>query len=405
MLPWLFLVLLLSLPGACALEGYLVEEVVTFATPDSGYEALQDFITSASRSLYVNVYTFNSMEIAELLAEAEERGVEVTLMVEESPVGGISSAEGEVLERLLEAGAEVYYSSDSRVRFNHAKYAIADNASVLVTSENFGYNSFPMEGGYGNRGWGVIIYDAGVASYFLDLFFEDLGKAGKVSKVEHAPGKWEKKVAGGYKPRFKKELYKGEFVVRPFTAPEDALDNILRLISSANRSLYIEQFYIYKYWGPRKTGSPSSTPNLFLEAAINASRRGVEVKILLDSTWYNVEMGDPVSNYNTLLYLRELAKREGLNLEAKLADMGLKIHNKGLIVDGELVLVSSVNWNEHSPTKNREIGVIIQGEPAEYFAEVFMYDWRGGAGRSHYYLLLLVIILAGLGVKIFFKKD
>lgn len=403
MTPWFILLILFSaLPWVSALEGYPVEEVMVFATPDSGYDALHDFIASASRSIYVNVYTFDSTEIAELLLKAKTKGAEVTVMVEKSPVGGVSSGEKEALNRLLAAGVEVYYSAYPGIRFNHAKYAIADNLSVLVTSENFGPTSFPVGNAYGNRGWGVVIYDAGVASYFLDLFFEDLSRAEKVKYIAGKAGQ-KKSFKGSYKPRFKKEFYRGKFMVMPFTAPEDAGDKILKLISSANRSLYIEQFYIYKYWGSRKTGSPASTPNRFLEAAINASRRGVEVRILMDSTWYNIEVEDPVSNYHTLKYLQDAATKENLNLQGKLSNLRkaklLKIHTKGLIVDDKLVLISSVNWNEHSPTKNRESGVIIQGEPAKYFSEVFMYDWRDGSVASYYYLLILpitIILLLGL---------
>jgi phosphatidylserine/phosphatidylglycerophosphate/cardiolipin synthase-like enzyme len=54
------------------------------------------------------------------------------------------------------------------------------------------------------------------------------------------------------------------------------------------------------------------------------------------------------------------------------------------------VLISTVNWNEHSPTKNREVGVIIHGDVADYYVDVFMYDWEGG--EKHDFVLLLIII-------------
>lgn len=139
--------------------------------------------------------------------------------------------------------------------------------------------------------------------------------------------------------------------------------------------------YIYKYWGSRKTGSVDETPNLFLESAIDKSREGIDVKILLDSYWYNIDKKNPVSNYHTVEYINKIALEENLNLEAKLVErekLGIeKIHNKGMIIDNKTVLVSSINWNEHSPKNNREAGVVITGDAAEYYAEVFSSDWEG----------------------------
>lgn len=53
------------------------------------------------------------------------------------------------------------------------------------------------------------------------------------------------------------------------------------------------------------------------------------------------------------------------------------MHNKGVIVDGDAVLISSVNWNENSPSFNREAGVIIESTDAgAYFSDVFTADWE-----------------------------
>ncbi|GAI26212.1 unnamed protein product [marine sediment metagenome] len=48
-----------------------------------------------------------------------------------------------------------------------------------------------------------------------------------------------------------------------------------------------------------------------------------------------------------------------------------------MIVDNTSVLISSINWNENSVTRNREAGIIIENEEiALYYAEVFFYDWN-----------------------------
>jgi phosphatidylserine/phosphatidylglycerophosphate/cardiolipin synthase-like enzyme len=48
-----------------------------------------------------------------------------------------------------------------------------------------------------------------------------------------------------------------------------------------------------------------------------------------------------------------------------------------VIVDGNSVLVSSINWNENSPMNNREAGVIIEDpDAAAYYLRVFEEDWK-----------------------------
>ncbi len=53
------------------------------------------------------------------------------------------------------------------------------------------------------------------------------------------------------------------------------------------------------------------------------------------------------------------------------------VHNKGIIVDGQTVLVSSQNWSPDGTLYNRDAGVIIDNEAvARYFQQIFMHDWQ-----------------------------
>jgi len=380
----LVLFLVLVSPAPILAAEFQVQAVTTCVSPDSSLETLQGFLEAAESSLYINAYTFTNQDLAESVVDARKRGVDVRVMVEESPVGGIPEEERYVLNMFLASGIPVFLSSGPDWRFNHGKYAVADMARVFISTENYGYSGYPREGLSGNRGWCLEIEDPGVSGYFAGLFFRDLGNAQRLE----APLPGAEAPAGSgfrdYPAEFESADYRGSFRVVTVLAPEDALEEIVGLIESARESVYAEQFYAYTYWGKGATGSPEETPNLFLEALVDAARRGCRVRLLLDDTWYNVERDDPRSNYYAVRYLNELARREGLDLEARLMDSraaGLeKLHAKGVVVDGKAVLVSSVNWNEHSPTRNREVGVIVYGEPAQYYARVFEEDWSSGQG-------------------------
>jgi phosphatidylserine/phosphatidylglycerophosphate/cardiolipin synthase-like enzyme len=54
----------------------------------------------------------------------------------------------------------------------------------------------------------------------------------------------------------------------------------------------------------------------------------------------------------------------------------VKIHNKGLIIDDQKVVIASLNWNANS-IHNREAGVIIENdEIASFFNAAFFHDWN-----------------------------
>ncbi|MEE8403091.1 MAG: phospholipase D-like domain-containing protein, partial [Candidatus Hydrothermarchaeaceae archaeon] len=230
-------------------EAYNADVVTTFVSPDSSYSQLASFIDGASSSLYVNVYTFDSPFIADKIVKAHDRGVDVVVLVDGSPVGGISKREWTVLNNLSGSGVPVYLWSHLGSGFNHAKYIVADNLTLLVSTENFGASGFPKDGTSGNRGWGAIVSGPS-AAYFAELFFDDVERGEEVSFTGESPLVSYHEV-GEYRPRFGSEVFYGNFTVVPVIAPENAVDATLDLIDSANSSLYVEEFYVYRYWGSK----------------------------------------------------------------------------------------------------------------------------------------------------------
>src|SRR5207244_5902996 len=102
-------------------------------------------------------------------------------------------------------------------------------------------------------------------------------------------------------------------------------------------------------------------PSPFLEAALAAARRGVSVRILLDGSWASVE-ADSGTNDDVLERINRRATDERLPLEVRLLEPRgsiERLHNKGAVVDGRAVLVSSMNWALGSATENREDGLIV----------------------------------------------
>jgi phosphatidylserine/phosphatidylglycerophosphate/cardiolipin synthase-like enzyme len=53
------------------------------------------------------------------------------------------------------------------------------------------------------------------------------------------------------------------------------------------------------------------------------------------------------------------------------------IHNKGLLIDENKTLISSLNWDENSFEKNREAAVLITSPAVHaHYEAIFELDWR-----------------------------
>jgi phosphatidylserine/phosphatidylglycerophosphate/cardiolipin synthase-like enzyme len=391
-------------------------QITTFVSPDSSYTCIVNELDNAVKTIFINMYEFQNPYLAERLINATARGVNVKIILEGMPPGGLTDTSRYIAHTLYEAGCELRYLISSpdegiyaRYRYTHAKYCVIDNWTVILSSENFAVTGIPVNNTFGNRGWGVIIRNPDVAQYFSTVFLEDwssnLGDSFPYDPEHPVYGKPPEDFDmsytihhGTYRPRFDSQTICDEFTVEPVLAPDTATlqtQAILGMINAATESVYIEQLQCHINWST----AYCNYSNLYLEAAINAARRGCEVKILLDSRYVD-PTDDQLDNYDTVQYINALAQREGLTdkLHAKLIylDNIVKLHNKGVIVDGYKTLISSINWGRVSATENREAGIIIESEAvARYFTNVFLYDWnltvneqfRATILRSHIYEL------------------
>ena len=149
----------------------------------------------------------------------------------------------------------------------------------------------------------------------------------------------------------------------------DTSYQITDLLDSADTSIEIEQAYI-------KNETPL-TMNPYLSSAINASRRGVHVRVLLRLFSFNVE--GPNDNNEMAALIKRIGISEHIPLESKCIDLSMswkKFTIKVLSLMTNTDLVSSINWNSNSPNFNREAGVIIDDPSiARYFRDVFEDDW------------------------------
>ncbi len=386
--------------------------------PENTLPLILEAIGSAQKSLLINIYELASPEVTQALIDQINRGLHVEILQEGEPVGGVSATSRQLHAKIAQTMlahpgccryAEMRKSAAGtrRFHFNHAKYIVIDQRALLLGSENYSPGGQPAPGTLGNRGWEVVVFDDRPASWFAQMFAADsdprqgdvqnlLGSGVPNSNfyaapVALAPTPAPARKAGRVNPIL--TATDGQII----TSPNTSLSGLTSLIRKAQKTLDIEQMSFNVNWG--NAASPLATE------IIAAARRGVHVRILLNDeyafankayrggmddtdgtgndfsplmeTWSS---GKTTTNRKAVMALMQTAQAEHLPLEARIANlraMGVAyIHNKGVIVDGNTTLISSINWTQNSVMNNREAALAITSpQIALYYGQSFEMDW------------------------------
>lgn len=371
-------------PGRSAVDPLVATDVpvTTFGLPDTP-SPFRERIQTARKRVLVGGYTFTDTAVAGELIDAHRRGVAVTVLLEGGPVGGIRTAEVRAIERLRSAGIDVPLMGTDRARYDyhHAKYAVVDD-TLLVSSENWKPGG---TGGHGSRGWAIELDDAALAGEMAAVFradatWEDVQEWPAARPAEPEPA-WPDN--GTYPTRFDERDYRATKAT-VILAPDNAEGAVKSHLRSGEESIWVQQVSI-------------QSDGVLLNETIEAARRGVRVRVLVSGAWFVAD-----ENRALVSRLRTLSEWEGLPIAARVAEPRSRFeyaHNKGFIVDGESVLVGSLNWNAHAFHSNREVAVLVDDhEVATYYARLYRADWRGAAWRIPWGLVGIVTIALALGL-------
>jgi len=355
-------------------------EITTFVSPDCSFQTIVHELRNANDSIYLNIYEFTDPFLCYELIDALLRNVSVYIFLEGSPIGGISDEEKFVLYRIANYGGNIRFIVNdekndvyARYIFNHGKYLIIDNKTVIVESCNWAKTGIPKNPTYGNREWGIIIKNSVIAQYFLGIFLDDWDVKRSdsysfdemnlsISADYYLDDSFYR---GFYNPKFESENFMGNFSIIPVLSPDNSYRAICNMIESSTESIYVQQLYIYKEW--------NDGINPFVELLVKKAKQDVDVKVILN---YNPNYKETNKKCSIT---KQFLEKNGVDVKFIFTNWSYfsNVHNKGLIVDNKSVLISSINWNENSVMRNREIGVIIKdNEVAQYYADVFFYDWN-----------------------------
>src|SRR5262249_20236181 len=145
--------------------------------------------------------------------------------------------------------------------------------------------------------------------------------------------------------------------VQPLLTPDNYAANALKLIQSAEKSVWFQNQYI----NFRGTNDDFTEFRLLIGALKDKIDNDLEVRIIC----------------------RDMMKQESLDV---LVAMGFPrevfrfqpaCHNKTIIVDGKIAMFGSHNWSNEGVKTNRDASLIFDDEEiAGYLAQVYDYDWN-----------------------------
>jgi phosphatidylserine/phosphatidylglycerophosphate/cardiolipin synthase-like enzyme len=355
--------------------------IIAFSSPDNSYDAITELFDKAQSNIDVCVYQFTSYYILQSLINAMDRGVKVRAILEDVyPGASVHTGDDQTAHEVVYVAEAIYNHVNGSIRwegyaasgkYTHAKYFIVDNNTVGILTENFKATGVPKDSSAGNRGWGIAINSTDVASKYLQVYNVDWSIAELFNPGDViAPSQNTEVLTGEYVPISTHQKYNNLINVtfQTVVGPDETINVIVDLIDSAKTSIYAEIFYIYPTWNGYPGGQNN---NPFLIALKEAAIRGVDIKIILDSTFYNID--DDNDNDEAA----QVLEAHGAKVRFSNNSGGIeKFHVKGFIVDEESVMISSLNWNENSATNNREIGIIVNSSTvASYYVDLFLRDW------------------------------
>lgn len=379
-----------GIPGDPIDKSFTIEKpMLCHAGPDTGWIVLRDFIATSRLGLTVAMYDFNADYIERALAEsAETHGFAITLTLD----NGLLDDERAIHERLRERltvsyDAEIIFCNKNG-RFPsayHEKVVVRDEESLWLSSGNWSRRSQPdidpigdppsASGMFskGNREWHIIVDDKPLAKVFARYIKHDLTKAREdaalgaeaivhpdvfvrlddlLAEVETAALAAPVPVAPVRLPSTPRHVK-----VRPLLSPDNYAERIDKLIRSAEARLYLQ--YSYITWNDQP--GDQAFRDVLLHLGELSWRADFDLRVIMDSR-------------DAKEKTRILAQN-GWN-EAVVRGQG-RVHNKGIIVDGKRVLVSSQNWSGDGFLRNRDAGLIVDDEEiAGYYETIFLDDWN-----------------------------
>jgi phosphatidylserine/phosphatidylglycerophosphate/cardiolipin synthase-like enzyme len=385
-------------PNASLASVTTTTTITAHVSPDAGLETLKTFLDGTQESLVVGMYDFTSGPILETFLKDLSGTKTLQMVLDNPPLNKTANQSDDQTVKELEdqlgkrakiaralAGDDVHASAYMFPSSYHIKVVVRDGNAFWLSSGNLNNSNQPDLASpphTEDRDWHLIVEDAALANTFWQFLNQDFVSASEyqietpddamavrtantklaaeanppplnapiISRADRVPAKVFKKINVKITP-----------LLTPDTMPDDQskgqyLTNIIALISGAQKKLYIQMQYI-------EASKGSGNYDTLVRAIAERIQAGVDVR-LIESAQYGEKWAEKMKDPG------------GVDLTANIR-LQPDVHNKGFVVDSQIVVVSSQNFSPDGVEKNRDAGLIIESaEIANYFEPIFLSDWN-----------------------------
>jgi phosphatidylserine/phosphatidylglycerophosphate/cardiolipin synthase-like enzyme len=291
--------------------------------PDDGAQAVVALIDQARTQLLLKQFKLQSEVVMEALRRAQERGVEVRVMLNPHTSGG-ERWNDEPFARLQGWGIHTAWTNES-FPVTHEKSMLVDQEAALISTFNLADQYFTE-----TRDYGVVSRNPAVVA----------------------------QVAAGFEADWHRTFFVPELHVGLVWSSAHSRGQMARLIDAAQSTLWIQH--------------PKFVDAVILERILSARERGVKVRVLCGGK-HGISNWDV---YDTFASLRVM-QRFGVKVRRQ---KHLKLHAKLILIDGTYAQTGSMNIDRSAFDLRRELGIESDApEVVERLKTTFEADWKAAS--------------------------
>jgi phosphatidylserine/phosphatidylglycerophosphate/cardiolipin synthase-like enzyme len=278
-------------------------------------------VNDARESIDLALYNINQEDFAEALIDAHIRGVMVRMVLDNE------KAFHKVPQELIDAGIPIVIDPDTSTM--HNKFMIIDGQQVWTGSMNFTESG--CEDDYNNM---LQIQNETLAKNY-QTEFNEMAQAHSFSANSPADTPYPRMDISGVP-------------VETYFSPDDGVQEaMLKVIAQADSSIV---FMAYSF-----------TSDELADALIERYKKGVQVQGVMDEDQIQSNTGGEYENF----------LRAGIPVTQD--DIPGQMHNKVMIINGEIVITGSYNFSKNAEKRNDENVLVIHSRD---IAEVYLQAYQ-----------------------------
>jgi len=370
-------------------------------SPEAGWTTLGPFLNDTQEHLQVAMYDFSAPQIYKMLKKILKRGVSLTLVYDGNPAANVGEGtkaddvkEDTIIAGLTKIGKQNFKSIKAWKGKNgicnnayHIKVAVRDKKSFWLSSGNWQSSNQPDEDFASdnallkdyNREWHILVDNAKLSDIYQKFIEWDFTRSAAKPEADlietfelpdmYLPEEtleWSEIAKYRIFPPKKITFTKTRPVrIQPVLTPDNYIEHALSIIRSAKSTLYFQNQYITI--GETITPEYEELLNTLMDKINNAN---IDGRIILRAQRSDQDR-------------KMLEALQAYGFDMSRVKMMSNTHTKGIIADGERILIGSHNYSNAGVQYNRDASLLIYNDVvAHYYQDVFLHDWERRAKPS-----------------------